>query len=151
MSWHVELPSRSRSCSHALAPTAELTGIYHLPNTIDAVVLELREDGTFRIGISGCDFGGLSQGKWRSEPGRVVLSPAEGEATFNWIDGQIFDNARETLELRGGPFDGEIIAIGVAQGDASDQTWLRGGVCAICGGPLGPTAPPEPCDAPFGP
>jgi hypothetical protein len=30
------------------------------------------------------------------------------------------------------------------------QSWLPGGVCPTCGGSLGPSAPPVPCQTPFG-
>ncbi|MGB5810798.1 MAG: hypothetical protein WBG86_09725 [Polyangiales bacterium] len=141
------LVGAAAACGDTTEAAPDLTGIYHLPDRIDAVNLELREDGTFRWMISGCDFFGGSQGVWRGEPGRAVLLPEAGETTFRWIDDVSTVPEREKVELTPGRYEGEMFAVGVTGRDGYDQRWLRGGLCPICDTLLGPSAL-EPCDAP---
>ena len=57
-------------------------------------------------------------------------------------------NATVAMTLTSGMIDGEIIATDEVSHSDLQQIWKSGGVCAICGGNLGPTGL-EPCVEPF--
>lgn len=110
-------------------------GLYHREGAIDAENLDLDvAAGTFRWGIDGCDFGGAATGTVREEAGTWVLTGDVGV----WPG--------HTVRVRPTPSGFELVRdIG---GEPDVQRWAPGGVCAVCGGSLGPSAGPIPCDAP---
>ena len=131
-----------------LASANVTSGLYHLPDRVDAVSLELKDDHTFRWAVQGCDYGGADQGRWSIVNGEVRLSPREGKSTFQWF-GELSVHDVSTLTLRDAPgAEPELRVTLVEQDTSHEQSWLPGGVCAVCGGTLGPTSQRD-CDAPF--
>ncbi|HEY8380092.1 MAG TPA: hypothetical protein VIK91_26560 [Nannocystis sp.] len=123
---------------------------FHREGMVDAANLMLQRDGVLRWRIFGCDFDSRGQAAWIREGERAVVEPAPGE-TLDWIGdfGGLSEVIRMTLTPLG---TGEALAVHLTfAGDEPSvtQVWIRGGVCAVCGGGLGPTGQ-EPCDDPFG-
>lgn len=122
---------------------------FHREGMVDATNLIIRGDGTLTWRIFGCDFDSWEEAPWTSDGCAVVVNPDDG-AEFGWMGdwGLLRDIERVTLTPTDG---GEALAVRItfSNGDPpEDQEWLRGGVCAQCGGPLGPTGQ-KPCDDPF--
>jgi hypothetical protein len=80
---------------------------------------------------------------------RLVLTPSPGKPSFRWVANLSFGNRVEKIELESGDRTGEMIAIGVADGERVDQTWAPGGVCVICEGDFGGPSGQERCAEPF--
>src|SRR5690606_11806806 len=57
----------------------------HRVDTVDAVNVELAEDGRAWWTIEGCDFGGGGVARWRIEGLDVVLEPPEGYTDLLWM------------------------------------------------------------------
>jgi hypothetical protein len=127
----------------------ELLGLYHLPNMVDAVNLQLAEDGTFRWKIDGCDFEDGDRGRWRAKDEKLILTPMPGKPTFTWVVGLSFGTRLETIELEAGDRTGQMFATGIADGERVDQAWARGGSCVICGGTFGGPSGQERCAEPW--
>ncbi|HSQ63880.1 MAG TPA: hypothetical protein VLM85_11730 [Polyangiaceae bacterium] len=131
---------------------AALHGPFHLPGRIDSVNLVLENDGTFRWRIFGCDFTGGGEGVWQASGDEIVLSPAAGAASFPWMDDKTFTRGASKVTLKARPGGGlDARATGTTAGDAWNQTWEPGRVCAQCGGGLGPDRMPRACDQPIPP
>lgn len=133
------------SCAASGGDAADLeavttsTGLYHLPNRVDAASLELREDQTFRWSFDGCDTFTSDRGLVRAEGERVILLlPAAGHETFAWPTALSVSKAASVRLERAGD---DLVEL------ESGLRWVPGGVCAICGGPFGPTGQ-QACDRP---
>jgi hypothetical protein len=125
----------------ALRQAGLQAGVYHLPERIDAADLQLNADGSFRWVVFGCDFGGGDLGRWRSGGDSLTLLPREGRGKLRWFGNAALAEV-ESVTLRASD-DGLEVSVGDEL-----QTWRAGGLCAICGGGLGPTGV-EACDDPF--
>jgi hypothetical protein len=123
----------------ASTPPLVPAGLYHQPGEADAINLELSDDNTFRWSLLGCDtFGGDSGRVLVVSDSQLKLLPAEGETEFLWAGTVVVARVPEiTLEIQ----PGKLVD------STSQQLWISGGVCPICGGNLGPTGQ-EACDEP---
>lgn len=130
------------------APDESVTstfGIWHRAQ-VDATNLEIKADGTFRWTIEGCDFGGGDCGVWKAHPeGGIVLRPAAGDTSFEWMGSGFRDAASALRVTRVGD---TVVIRGTVGGEVRDQKWELGRVCAQCGGTLGPTGQ-NACDVPL--
>lgn len=122
---------------------------FHREGMVDATNLILERDGVLRWRIFGCDFDSRGEEAWIREGKIAVVEPAPGE-WLHWIGdyGALGEITRITLTPQGG--GGELVVRLTFAGDEPpvEQVWIRGGVCAVCGGSLGPTGQVA-CDDPF--
>lgn len=129
-------------------------GLYHLPDRVDAVSLEIQPEGTFRWRVSGCDYFGGDEGLWRPSEEGILLLPLSGEATFLWNVGSATLDV-DRLDVSPDAIDEALLVTGFGESAAEPQRWIGGGLCTICGQSsdptmlqLGPTGF-ELCDNPF--
>ncbi|HEY5926213.1 MAG TPA: hypothetical protein VIV11_31225 [Kofleriaceae bacterium] len=113
------------------------SGFFH-HDAVDAVNLRISDDGTFQWTIYGCDFGATVDGVWTRSGETIVLRSADA-APLDWSHGGSFRFQVDHVEVVA--IDGRLDAVGktATHGVAFEQSWAAGGVCAVCGGPLGPT------------
>jgi hypothetical protein len=122
---------------------SKIIGVWHLPRGADAVNLEIKSDGTFVWGMSGCDTSDGDQGVWTAGADGLELHASSEHGTFRW------QSHREMKSVRASIKNGDLFIQGVAD-ETFEQTWKTGTVCAECGDPrrsLGPTAVVS-CDVP---
>lgn len=100
--------------------------------------LQLHDDGTFRWVANACDVCDGGQGIWIPSQKGVELLPPPGQPRVNWPTGTF-----PTVNL----FPGQ--GLGQLSDDAQvfKHVWVRGRVCAKCGG-LGPISV-DPCNGPY--
>lgn len=121
---------------------------FHREGMVDATNLVIGSDGVLRWRIFGCDFDGGGEAAWTAEGDSAVLERDAGG--LDWIGdyGVLTGIERITFTPEA---DGYLLAVRVTflGGDPPvEQQWTRGGICAQCGGSLGPTGT-EPCEEPF--
>mgnify|MGYP003450011018 CR=1 FL=1 len=122
---------------------APALGLHHLPNRVDATNLELREDDAFRWSLAGCDTFGGGSGRIEHEPQTIIaLVPEPGRATFSW-PGSIAVSLTNRVRLQ--VLEDHLTEL--RDNGEAGQSWLPGGVCAVCGGKLGPSGQ-EACEDP---
>ncbi len=122
-------------------------GRYHLPNVVDAVNLEIYADGSFRLGVNGCDYGALECGRWEKQGEGIVLLPKPGAPNVFWFAQSSF--RAEVKELAISRTPGGLRVEGASSHAGSFvQEWDSGGTCAVCGGGEGPTGQ-KVCDEPI--
>ena len=135
-------------------------GVYHLPDGPDTVNVELREDGTFRTLLHGCDYDGGTSGTWSVDGETIVLVAAgagdqrwkEGvcpTACFSWPyrgpEGEGLSAPVDELRLTEQP-DGTFSASffdHTQDWEVDGQVVAPGGMCLTCG------EGQAPCDDPF--
>ena len=150
-------PSGTEGAGGSGGDAWEPVGTYHLTDPT-LVNLRIAPDGTFRW---GADFFAAGGGRWETVDGRLVLTPSEGEATFEWLVGYpnsaVWNHGNfERLDVVPGDRAGELIVSGALaepffhdkpewRVDSITQRWMIGGRCPVpdtCGVSW------EPCDAP---
>jgi len=129
-----------------------LLGTYHPTGLIDEMNLTVFEDGTFSFEIYGCDYNDGTAGRWEPNGDSIVLLPFEGLCTVTLAE----DGQQRCVFVGAGATENEIRLTrvpGTVVGDAAlpFDTLERGAVCAVCGGDIGPSAPPEACTKDFSP
>jgi hypothetical protein len=125
--------------SHGADDGAVSGELFHVPGSIDAVNLEInRSSRTFRWSIYGCDFSGGGSGRVEVDGAVLLLRPSAGAGDFGWPGGRT-----DGVRLSPGPEPGQL-----TEAATPEVIWEPGGICAICGGLLGPTGV-EPCEEPF--
>jgi hypothetical protein len=143
-----EPPSSSQLPPRNAGP-ASAVGRYHLEGEADAVNLELYDDGNFRLGVNGCDYGSLECGRWQQRGGETVLIPRAGAPNVHWFAQSSF--RAEVKELRVARTGDDLRAEGSSRhAGPFVQEWKSGGVCAVCGGGEGPTGQ-RACEDPIPP
>ncbi len=139
--------SASPSTAAPPAPVAPVAGPtrYHLEGPIDVVNLELDEAaGTFRWGVTGCDYRHFDRGVLRREGSELVLTAAPG-ATLTWFHSPGYRNDVDAVRVSVGPT--ELTATATIRGEPVTQRWPAGATCPECG-EVGP-ASHHACDAPY--
>ena len=67
---------------------------------VDATNLRIDSNYHFEWTISGCDFGGGSEGRWESHPeGGIVLLPNTGSDFFEWSHEGFKDHAKHGTQI----------------------------------------------------
>ena len=137
--------------STVVAPTDgglphRFAGVFHLPDRSDEANLALAPGGTFRWRIFGCDFGHASCGEWTAKGNLVVLTPAAGARTMDWIDqaSYVTQVTRVDVAEHGGRLE---LRAYLPNGTSIAQVWTPGHVCASCTSKTALTL--APCDDPF--
>lgn len=120
-------------------------GAFHA-NTGDATNLVIGEDGVFSSSINGCDFSYGAAGRWEADGDAIVLLPPEGSCSMSIAglsSGGYADEVTCARVTQGA--DGNLTLSARSRGEPIEAVMLPGGVCATCGGGLGPSGPPTPC------
>ncbi len=78
---------------------------------------------------------------------RRLLLPPSGSDEFNWI-GEVAIERHVSSVLLELSDEGQRLDVVMRGDEEIAQVWQKGGLCAICGGQLGPTGT-EACEAPF--
>jgi hypothetical protein len=113
--------------------------LFHRLETVDAVNLEIsRPPRAFQWSIFGCDVSGGGNGRVEVDGVDLLLRPSAGDDDFAWPGGRT-----DLVRLSPGPEPGQL-----TDGGEPEIIWEPGGICAMCGGSLGPTGL-EPCEDPF--
>jgi hypothetical protein len=131
-------------------PPMGFGGVFH-HDQVDATNLSIEDHHVFRWSIFGCDFCSGDAGTWSVAGDELILSPARGERTMDWVNGVSFKVDVAEIRLQA-TADG-LVATGMDGSVPFEQLWPAGRVCADCRGQLGPTGvvpcegplPPEPC------
>lgn len=132
------------SCSTEAPPGPDLLGVYHLPSeegatVVDAVNLQLDEDGTFAWTVEGCDYCSGDRGVWKEAGQALVLSPRSG-TSLRWFHGVTFKFAVKEVRVEAGEGPGAIRVTGISEEmqEAFVQDWPAGRMCPNCDSGLGP-------------
>jgi len=123
-------------------------GVFHLSGSqVDATNLQIDDDG-WHLTSCGCDSWGGWHGRLEVGTTALVLLPADGRDRIRWTDG-LDDDPPRRLVVHQTPEGLDV------EGGKVSEHWVRGRVCAICGGSsdanviqLGPTGL-RPCDGPI--
>jgi hypothetical protein len=123
-------------------------GVFHLGGSeIDAINVQIDDDG-WHLTLCGCDSWGGWHGRVEVAATAIALLPSEGKERIRWTNGLDHDPPRMLTVRETG--DGLHVV-----GGSVNEHWLRGRVCAVCGGSndphviqLGPTGL-RPCDGPL--